>query len=151
MGKNILLARPHPFIVAEMKPFLESGGYSVIKLDNNSNLAAQAKSSNGAVISLAVTSSVDDSAEEVFLQMRQGAPRVPVLFAAMSSLEKLKGSLERLAKNAGIQVNILGVSAENENAAVLGKSETFLYISKDDLLDLHLKAIALRMVQRHFR
>lgn len=151
MAKNILLARPHPFIVAEMKPFLESAGYSVIKLDSDSKRDTQARTASGTVISLAVTSSVGESAQDVFMHLRQGAPRVPVLFAAISSLDKLHGSLERIAKNAGIEATILGVDAANENASALGKPETFLYVSKDDLLDAHLRGIALRMIQRHFR
>lgn len=151
MTKTVLLARPHPFIVAEMKPLLEYSGYAAAKLENLADLATQARSSAGVVISLAVSSSVGESAAEVFTQIRQGVPRVPVLFAAMLPLDKIQSSLERLAKHAGVQATILGVAAGNENAAALGKPETFLYISKDDLTDTTRRAIASRMVQRHFR
>jgi len=151
MTKTVLLARPHPFIVAEMKPFLEHGGYAVAKLENQTNLATQARSSAGVVISLAVSSSAGESADDVFTRLRQGAPRIPVLFAAMLALDKIQSSLELLAKKAGVQATILGVAAGNENAAALGKPETFLYISKDDLADTARRAIASRMVQRHFR
>lgn len=33
MPKNVLLARPHSFIVSEMKPFLEQNGYVPKKLE----------------------------------------------------------------------------------------------------------------------
>lgn len=69
----------------------------------------------------------------------------------MLGFDKSKGSLERLAKTVGIQATILGVAAENANAAALGNPDTFLYISKDDLADPTQRAIALWMVQRHFR
>lgn len=151
MSKTVVLARPHPFIVAEMKPFLEQAGYSAAKLENLSDLATLARSSKAAVISLAVSSSLGKSADDIFLQLRQGAPQVPVLFAAMLALDKLQGSLQRIARQAGVQANILGVAAENENAVILGKPDTFLYISKDDLADASRRAIAARMVQRHFR
>lgn len=151
MTKTVLLARPHPFVVAEMKPFLERGGYAAAKLESLADLATQASSGAGVVISLAVSSSLGESAAEVFTQTRQGAPRVPVLFAAMLPLDKIQSSLERLAKHAGVQATILGVVAGNENAVALGKPETFLYFSKDDLTDTTRRAIASRMIQRHFR
>lgn len=33
MAKPVLLARPHPFIVSAMKPFLEQNGYVPNKLN----------------------------------------------------------------------------------------------------------------------
>lgn len=90
MNKTVLLARPHPFIVAEMKPFLEQSGYNAVKPEKLDDMASIARSSAGAAISLAVSSA-------------------------------------------------------------LGKPETFLYISKDDLADAARRAIASRMVRRHFR
>lgn len=149
MAKTVLLARPHPFIVAEMKPFLEHSGYLAAKLESLADLAAQARSSAGVVISLAVSSSLGETAAEVFTRLRQAAPRAPVLFAAMLGFDKSQDSLER--KNAGIHATILGVATGNESAAALGKPDTFLYISKDDLADATRRAIASRMVQRHFR
>lgn len=151
MTKTILLARPHPFIVAEMRPFLEQSGYGVSKVERTENLPTQARSSAGAVISLAVSSSVEESADGVFARLRQQAPRVPVLFAAMLALEKIQSSLERIAKQAGIQATILGVAMGNESLTALGKPETFLYISKDDLADKTRREIASRMIRRHFR
>lgn len=151
MAKTVLLARPHPFIVAEMKPLLEHSGYAPAKLENLVDLAVQARSSAGVVISLAVSSSLGETAVEVFTRLRQGVPHIPVLFAAMLPLYKAQSSLEWLAKQAGTQATVLGVAAGNENAAALGKPDTFLYISKDDLANPTHRAIASRMVQRHFR
>lgn len=147
MTKPILLARPHPFIVAEMKPFLEHGGYTAAKLENIVDLATQARSSAGVVISMAVSSSLGKSAAETFTQLRQEFPHVPVMLPFDESMAGLK----RLAEHAGVQATILGVATENESATALGKPDTFLYISKDDLADPTRRAIASRMVQRHFR
>ena len=98
MAKIVLLARPHPFIVAEMKPYLEQAGYISHKLENLSDLGAQAKSAAGAVVSLALSSSVGESAEEIFKLLRKDAPHVPVLFAAMLTLDRSQNSLKRIAK-----------------------------------------------------
>jgi hypothetical protein len=151
MPKTVLLARPHPFIVAEMKPFLEENGYKADKLENLGNLPALARGAAGAIISLAVSSSVGESAEDVFLQLRKDAPRVPVLFASMLSLDNARPGIERIAKKAGVQANILGVDATSDAAAQLGRQETFLYFSKDDLASPERRVMALRLIRRHFR
>ncbi|RBA23594.1 hypothetical protein [Herminiimonas fonticola] len=151
MTKTVLLARPHPFIVSEMKPFLEDGGYVAAKLENMADLATQAKNSAGVVISLAISSAIGVSAFEVLSQLRKDAPRTPVLFAAMLDFDSSKSNLTRLAEQAGMQATILGVAAGNESASALGKPDTFFYISKDDLADPARRAIAKRMIQRHFR
>jgi len=151
MPKTVLLARPHPFIVAEMKPFLEENGYQTIKLENLDSLPAQAGGAAGAIISLAVSSSVGESADAVFQRLRKDAPRVPVLFASMLALDQARPGLERIAKQAGLQANILGADAAPTATAQLGRQETFLYFSKDDLASPERRAKALRLLQRHFR
>lgn len=151
MSKTVLIARPHTFIVAVMKPFLEENGYAIDKLEHISGLQSQSIGAAGAVISLALSSSIIESAEEVFLKLKSMAPRTPVLFAAMLSLEQARPALERIAKQAGLQANILGVDATSAAAAQLGRQETFLYLSKDDLTFPERRAIAARLIQRHFR
>lgn len=111
----------------------------------------QARSSAGVVISMAVSSPLGKSAAETFTQLRQDVPHVPVMFAAILPFDESMTGLKRLAEHAGVRATILGVSAGNESAAALGKPDTFLYISKDDLADPTRRAIVLRMVQRHFR
>lgn len=150
MTKNILLARPHPFIVSEMKPFLEENGFEAVKAERLSDLAALASGASGAIISLAVSSAVSESAEEVFAELRRQQPKMPVLFAALLDYAKMKSSLERLAKVTGVTANVLGVERDSEAHPRLGKPETFLYVSKDDLASSERKALAARMVQRHF-
>lgn len=151
MSKTVLIARPHTFIVSVMKPFLEEGGFETDKLEHISGLSSQTSGVAGAVISLALSSSITESAEHVFLKLKSLAPRVPVLFAAMLTLEQARPALERIGKQAGIQVNILGIDATPVAAAQLGRQETFLYVSKDDLTSPERRATAARLIQRHFR
>lgn len=151
MSKTVLIARPHTFIVSVMKPFLEEGGFETDKLEHISGLSSQTSGVAGAVISLALSSSITESAEHVFLKLKSLAPRVPVLFAAMLMLEQARPALERIGKQAGIQVNILGIDATPVAAAQLGRQETFLYVSKDDLTSPERRASAARLIQRHFR
>lgn len=149
MIKSIVLARPHPFIVAEMTPFLEQAGFRIVKPEGRASLPALARSSAGAVVSLAVSSTVAASAADIYLQLCAAAPRLPVLFAGISSLDTMRGSLERIAKQAGMQASIVGVSVANEKMGSLNKPGTFLYVSKDDLTDPTRRQIAARMVLRH--
>lgn len=151
MSKTVLIARPHTFIVSAMKPFLEEGGFGTDKLEHISGLSSQTAGISGAVISLALSSSITESAEEVFLKLKSAAPRVPVVFAAMLSFELARPALERIAKQAGIQATITGLDPTPVVAAQLGRPETFLYLSKDDLTSPERRAAAARLIQRHFR
>jgi len=153
MAKTVLLARPHPFIVSEMRPFLEQNGFVPKKLESLAALPTSVAGASGTIISLAVASSVGivESAEEVFAAVRKQSPPLPVLFAAMLDFAKMKSTLERLAKNNGIDAIILGIDAATESNAGLSKPNTFLYIGKDDLVSPEKRAIAARILQRHFR
>ena len=151
MSKTVLIARPHTFIVSVMKPFLEECGFATDKLEHISDLPLQSRQISGAVISLALSSSITESAQDVFLKLKSTAPQVPVLFAAMLSLEQARPALERIAKQAGIAATIIGVDASSAAAAQLGRQETFLYVSKDDLTAPDRRATTARLIQRHFR
>ena len=151
MSKIVLIARPHTFIVSTMKPFLEEGGFGTDKLEHISGLSSQTSGIAGAVISLALSSSITDSAEEVFQKLKSEAPRVPVVFVAMLSFEHARPALERIAKQAGMQAVITGIDPTPAVAAQLGRQETFLYLSKDDLISPERRANSARLIQRHFR
>ncbi len=151
MSKTVLIARPHTFIVSVMKPFLEEGGFGTDKLEHISGLSSQTSGIAGAVISLALSSTITESAEEVFSRIKSVAPRVPVLFAAMLSFEQARPALERIAAQTGVQATMVGIDATSAAAAQLGKAETFLYFSKDDLTTPERRSAAARLVQRHFR
>jgi hypothetical protein len=151
MPKNVLLARPHSFIVSEMKPFLEQNGYVPKKLETIDDIPTSVAGTSGAIISLAVVSSVGESAETVFAELRKSARQLPVLFASMVNFATAKGALERLAKNLGVQASILDISPANETHPDLGKPDTYLYLSKDDLVSPERRALAASIIKRHFR
>lgn len=149
MSKSILLARPHPFIVAEMTPFLEENGYTLAKSEAIANMDAVASKAGGAVISMALSSATPESAEKVFKRLRESAPAIPVVFASMLSLDKARPSLERLATLCRVHATILGIDSE-DTTSQWGRPDTFLYFSKDDLATPARRAIAARILQRHF-
>lgn len=151
MSRQILLARPHPFIVAEMKPFLETHGYAALKPEGAQTLDVLARSCAGAVISLAVTSSINLEIDEVIKQVRSTASKLPLVFAGLLPFEKYQQTLERLAQQTGLAGAGLAVSTGAESSKLLGTPEGWLYVSKDDLLDPLRRELAARLLKRHFR
>lgn len=151
MSRQILLARPHPFIVAEMKPFLEANGFAAIKPEGPHSLDGLARGCAGAIISLAVTSSINLEVDEVIKQVRSAAPKLPLVFAGLLPFEKYQQTLERLAQQTGFAGEGLAVSAETESNKALGSPQGWLYVSKDDLTDPLRRELAARLLKRHFR
>lgn len=151
MSKAVLLARPHPLIISKIKPFLEHNGFTPRKMDLLTDLKASSENASGAIISLAASSSVDESAEEVFSETRKHALRLPILFAAMLDFAVMKGALRRIAKISGIEATILGIDSASDKHPDLGKPNTLLYLSMADLTTQKRSALAARIVQRHFR
>jgi len=151
MSKTVLIARPHTFIVSAMTPFLAESGFVTERLEHLGAMATQSLKTSGVVISLALSSTIAESAEEVFLQLRRAAPHAPVLFAAMLAFEQARPALARIAKQAGVAATLVGVDADAAAIAQLGRPETFLYVSKEDLTQPERRATAARLIQRHFR
>lgn len=151
MTRTILLARPHPFVAPVMRPFLEEAGYAVTTFDGQADLSAGAKDSSGAVISIAVVSSVGESAESVLAELRRISPSLPVAFAGLLEFDKARPALERVGGACGLEVTPLGVIPGSETNPALGRPETFVYLSKHDLDDPKRRGLAIRLMRRHFR
>lgn len=151
MRKTILLARPHPFIVSEMKPLLEQAGFATRKLESLADLPTAIRGVSGVVVSLAISSPIGASAAEVLAEVRKLQPGVPVLFAAMLDLQEASSNLERLAKASGVVATVLGATAGSESHSGLGRSGTFVYLSKDDLSSPERRPLATQIIERHFR
>ncbi|MEJ2574426.1 MAG: hypothetical protein P8164_12685 [Gammaproteobacteria bacterium] len=100
MKNAILLARPHPFIVSEMKPFLEQSGFTPLPVKDIRQLAGLALTSfSGAIISLAVQSTINESAEMVFEAIRKQSPYLPVAFAGMLDAAMASKAIKRMLLN----------------------------------------------------
>ncbi|MCO6179529.1 hypothetical protein [Ciceribacter sp. RN22] len=149
MSRQVLLARPHPFIVGEMKPWLEQGGYSVKRPDHVDDLASHARACAGAVISLAVSSSIAASAADVVKIVRQANPSLPILFAALRPYSQIRPEIERLLQGLGIAGAVLGAD-QGTGSLLPGGSKMFLYVSKDDLSDATRSSTARALLVKHF-
>lgn len=93
---DILLARPHPFIVDKVKPFLAAAQLSFTAAQNQDDLARHAKTTRAAIVSLALHSSLPLSAKEVVEQLREASPKLPLIFASLLSHEQAQSQIRRL-------------------------------------------------------
>jgi hypothetical protein len=150
MGKQILLARPHPFIVSEMKPWLEQAGYSTVKPDSIDHIANLARDSAGAIISLAASSSVSASAAEILGLLRQLKPSLPIMFAALRPFSQTGPEIERLLQSVGVAGTIASLDSNIAGITGLGSGRAFLYVSKDDVADTARATKAKGLLTRHF-
>lgn len=132
MSKTVLLARPHPFIVKEMKPFLEQNGYKIVKPDSITDLARQARQAQAAVISLAVVSEFSTSAEEVLTEIRKVNPSMPIILASLLSLDKVSSAITRILNSQDLQAQIVGASSTINSGGLTAK-DYIVYLAKDDL------------------
>lgn len=147
--KHVLLARPHAFIVNEMRPFLEQAGYVPQRLDSLDQLAtALARPLRGAIISTAVTSSVNADAATVLQLIRETAPRLPVVFAGMADWETMRVTAERAVKAIVASPSILAPQGYRPGSAA-DRASTFLVLRKDDLVDAALRDAAMRALRAH--
>lgn len=149
MSNIIILARPHPFIVSEMKPMLEQTGYTATKLEDINDLPDLLGPAQGAIISLAITSAITETAEEVLIKIRACSPDIPVLFAGLLDFDKASGVLENIAKNMGMAATILTLDTAINAHSVLGNANTLLYVSKDDLSDDSRRRLTQDLVRKH--
>lgn len=147
MSKTVLLARPHPFIVQEMKPLLEQCGFSVLKADSFDDIGAKAKRADAALISLALVSSIEASPEEVLANTLRANPGLPVIFAALLPHETAEKSISSLLNKVGISAQVISVPSSGTETAK--KESSVLFLNKDDLTNSQTREQAIQLLLRH--
>ncbi|MGM0552392.1 MAG: hypothetical protein ACQETK_01065 [Pseudomonadota bacterium] len=148
MSGTVLLARPHPFIVTAMGPFLRERGLTPVKPEGPDRLADQARDAVGVVISMAVTSDIPLDPGGVLARVREGNPDVPVLFAALLDFAQVERNVLHLLEQQQPGARVYGV--HSDSAVPLGRPSAALYLSRADLEDAGRRATAARMIDRHF-
>ncbi len=149
--RKILLARPHAFIVSEIRTFLEHAGYAPEKADSVADIESSRHGAlAGAIVSTAVVSSIGASAEEVFAALRRKYPRLPVLFAGLVDFAKMQDLVRRIVAPLHADAQILPMAPATESHAGLGRENVFPVLRKEDLAPGDAAALAARIVRRHF-
>ncbi|MCK9199867.1 MAG: hypothetical protein M0P59_06175 [Gallionella sp.] len=146
--KKVLLARPHAFIVSEMRPFLERNGYQPTKLESIDDMhSGKLGSFSGAIISTAVVSSIAAKPAEVFAELRKRYPSLPVIFAGLTAFDSTLSTIQRIVHEVHPGSTILPFNARAEEHSRLGERDVFLFLNKDDIAS----AAAERILRQHFR
>ncbi len=128
--KSVTLARPHPAIVGDMVPFLEELGIRVVQATKVSELRHQITVATDAiVISLAVTSTIRASVENVLAEVMRLNPNALLIFSSELPLTKKKKNLIYLLSKYFSNPCI----ASSDNACK--GQERCLYICGNDLTD----------------
>ncbi|GHG60713.1 hypothetical protein GCM10010919_04380 [Alishewanella longhuensis] len=147
---QILLARPHPFIVSEMVPFLQQNKIQAQKLEQLSELDTKLNQSKAAVISLALSSPLAATAEEVLAAIKQRAPRMPLVFASMLPLERVQKQLLQILQPYFNSPVLLAVDTR-VGVAEPTSTNTVLYFSKADLADMQKRNTFAKLLHGHAR
>ena len=148
--KRVLLARPHAFIVNQMRPFLVEAGYTPVGAQSLDHLAQELSGSfHGAIISTAVSSTVNADAATVFRLVREKLPRLPVVFAGMADAATMTLSAERAVK-AVVGTPTIAFPQDLRIATAPDRASTFLVLRKEDLMPGGSQEAALRALRTLF-
>ena len=138
---KVLLARPHDFLVDDMRAWLTSLEVEPIRLQSLDELVRfEPATVAGIVISSAVTSSVAGAPGAAWLAVRRPFPSKPVLIAGMA---------RRSSARAGLSSEFAGATLHALSEQVAwGTPSVLLYVSGDEL---RARSAALATVaRRHF-
>lgn len=146
---DILLARPHPFIVSDMIPLPQRAGMSPIRPTSLSEVRVVDQTRlRGAITSLAVSSSIGASVTDVMRALREGMPRLPLLFAGLTDAAFAAQAIRRAMGNelAAVRgaLETLTIPAADAGGIVVG------YLSKTDLSTQQSQQAAQALLTSHF-
>jgi len=148
---SILLARPHPFIVAEITPLLGELGYEPIRLASLADLGRMVPAGlRGAIISLAISSSVGATAAETVDALGRRFPGLPLVFAGMIGIDMAAQNIGRLFAD-GTAPLVVGVDGPVGARMVAGSKAACLYVSKEQISDTTRHTAIKAMLKAHFR
>ena len=148
--KSILSARPHPFIVADMAPLLAALGFEPIRLKSLASVDnAGTATWHGAIISLAISSSVSATAAEVVRASHAKAPWLPLAFAGMVPMEVAVQTIGRLFD--GHPPEVVDIDSQRFQPWPPGNIHTCLYSSKAQISTPTRRAGIQSMMAAHFR
>lgn len=134
--KQVLLARPHPFIVESMKAYLDSHGFQADAVKKFEDLEGRAgKSFDGIVISASAGTTVHSTYAEVFMAVRKHFPGVPVAFSTLFTSPGTIRSIREALAAAGalVEVTVARSLKDEHGSNHLPARDHILVVSKNDL------------------
>lgn len=149
MTADIILARPHPFLVNEMSLLLQSGGFSPYRLKSAADLELTApRAPSGAVISAAISTDSPLSLVEAYTLIRGRYPRLPLVFTALAGFESIARRL-RSELQLPAEVEIVAPASNVAHRRGIGTSSLVLLLSDADVSAS--SAVVLEALTAHFK
>jgi len=128
-----------------MKPLLEPCGYNVVKPDGPDNIAAHADHCHAGVISLALISEINLSAESVLATIHRVNPQLPLVFASLLAFEQAIFPIASLLDKLGFSAQVMGLSSSNS----ITSQNSVLYLARDDLSATATREQTKHLLQRY--
>lgn len=148
--RRVLLARPHAFIVNEMRPFLVTAGFAPVRIDGLHQLDQEIRTpAQGAIISTAVTSSLGADAATVFRKIRESNASLPVVFAGMADLATMEAVVMRAVRDLQPEARAVG-PAGFRLARPQDRASTLLILRKEDLQQGAMQEAAISAIRMLF-
>jgi hypothetical protein len=152
--KSILLARPHPFIVADVAPLLAAKGFEPIRLESLACVESAGTATwHDAIISLAISSSIDATATKVVRALHAKAPQLSPALPRMIPMEVRVQTIRRLLDDhpPGVVDVDVDVDSQYLQPRPLGNIDTCLNFNKVRISVHTLRASIQSMIAAHFR
>jgi hypothetical protein len=146
----VLLARPHPMIVEQMRHFLTENGYEPLPLNTLETRPEAAGSSvAGGVISTSLASQIQEPVEAVAQRVRGWYPDLPLVVTTLADRHTMARALSRklgLAIGAPGVIDALEVDPADQR---LGRPDHVLLLHRSDLIGGDGSAAIGAVLRRH--
>ncbi|MCG3117755.1 MAG: hypothetical protein LLH30_18955 [Candidatus Manganitrophus sp. SA1] len=150
--KLVLLTRPHPFIVAHMKEFINRIGYVPKPIQALNELKRFSPANvKGAVISTAVDTEIEESYEQVFQEVRSVFPKLPVLFATLADVAQMAKALSNSLSISVPGIKVVTVREIGPLMADLGTPNVIPLFHLDDIKTFERAAKVDLLIRSHFK
>lgn len=152
MNKTVIIARPHQMIVENVKTYLKRNNYSPFRLEALSDLNKLEASDkiHGAIISTAVTSVVKESYQEVFIEVRNRYPNLPIIFTTIVNLEAMSELLKQSFIKVIPDINFFYLNEEALRKNTFNPDKNFLLVDNKSLTDSKNTTLANEILNSYF-
>lgn len=150
--KLVLLTRPHPFIVAHMKEFINRIGYAPKPIQALDELKRFSPVNvKGAVISTAVDTQIEESYEQVFQEVRSVFPKLPILFATLADAVQMEKALNNRLSTSVPGIRVVTVREMSPLMADFGTPNVIPLLHLDDIKTPERAAKIDPLIRAHFK
>jgi hypothetical protein len=146
MSKTILFLRPHPFVADSLAQTFGKLGFSSIKFTDAHDFerhAAELRHAAGAVVSLALTSTVAQSAEEMIGELYRRSPTMPLVLTGLADINSLTKTARIFLPRAQFH------TIDSSPSALREPGRDVLIVRRDDLIQPDRASRLAALILRH--